>query len=117
MTARTIRRTVFVLIVAAASLAAPHAQVTFERILRAKQEPQNWLSYSGGVYSQRHSELTQITPENVKNLELSWMYQLQSREPSNTRFENTPLVIDGVMYIVQPPNDVIALDAATGRMF
>ena len=50
------------------------AQVTFDRILKAKQEPQNWLTYSGGVLSQRHSELTQITPENVKNLELQWMY-------------------------------------------
>jgi len=116
MTARMIRRAV-VLVLLLASLHTLRAQVTFDRILNAKQEPQNWLTYSGGVYSQRHSELTQITPENVKNLELSWIYQLQSREPSNTRFENTPLVVDGVMYIVQPPNDVIALDAASGRMF
>ena len=116
MTARMIRRTL-VLVLVVASLHTLRAQVTFDRILKAKQEPQNWLTYSGGVYSQRHSELTQITPENVKNLEMSWMYQLQSREPTNTRFEVTPLVVDGVMYIVQPPNDVIALDAVTGRMF
>src|SRR4029077_13356656 len=31
--------------------------------------------------------------------------------------ETTPLVVDGVMYVSQPPNDVIALDAATGRVF
>src|SRR5712691_1607919 len=117
MTVRTIRRTLSLVLLVVASLHTLRAQVTFDRILKAKQEPQNWLTYSGGIYSQRHSELTQITPENVKNLELAWMYQLQSREPTNTRFENTPLVVDGVMYIVQPPNDVIALDAVTGRQF
>ena len=102
------------LVAAAASL---DAQVSFDRLVRASQEPHNWLSYSGGYFSQRHSELTQITPANVKNLESAWIYQLNSREPTSTRFEVTPLVVDGIMYIVQPPNDIIALDAVTGRPF
>ena len=42
--------------------------VPFERILRANQEPQNWLTYSGTTMSQRHSLLNQITPENAKDL-------------------------------------------------
>ena len=33
------------------------------------------------------------------------------------KFEATPLVVDGVMYTVQAPNDVVALDAETGRQF
>ena len=33
------------------------------------------------------------------------------------KFEATPLVVDGVLYTVQAPNDVVALDAATGRIF
>ena len=45
-------------------------QVSFDRIFRAEREPQNWLSYSGTVFNQRHSLLTQIAPGNVKNLEL-----------------------------------------------
>src|SRR5947209_5760915 len=49
------------------------AQVSFDRIVRADKEPHNWLTYSGGVQSQRHSTLTQITPDNVKNLELQWV--------------------------------------------
>ena len=49
---------------------AAGAQVTSERLLRAAEEPQNWITYSGGYASQRHSLLTQITPANVKNLEL-----------------------------------------------
>jgi alcohol dehydrogenase (cytochrome c) len=89
------------------------AQVSFDRILKAGQEPQNWLTYSGTVTSHRHSLLTQITPENVKNLELQWVFQARSLE----KFEATPLVVDGVMYTVQAPNDVVALDATTGRIF
>jgi alcohol dehydrogenase (cytochrome c) len=89
------------------------AQVSFDRILRADNEPQNWLTYSGGFMSQRHSQLTQIAPENVKNLELQWLFQARSLE----KFEATPLVVDGVMYTVQAPNDVVALDAASGRVF
>ncbi|MCU1335268.1 MAG: Pyrrolo-quinoline quinone [Bryobacterales bacterium] len=101
----------FVLLVV--SIASLSAQVTFDRILNAGKEPQNWLTYSGGTSSQRHSTLTQITPDNVKNLELQWIFQSRSLE----RYEATPLVVDGVMYTVQNPDDVLALDAATGRVY
>jgi alcohol dehydrogenase (cytochrome c) len=89
------------------------AQVSFDRLLNAAKEPQNWLTYSGSMMSQRYSPLTGITPENVKNLELQWVYQARSLE----KFEATALVVDGIMYTVQAPNDVLALDAATGRVF
>src|ERR1700745_2515019 len=88
-------------------------QVTFNRILNANKEPQNWLTYSGTPLSQRHSLLTQITPANVKSLELQWVFQAQSLE----KFEATPLVVDGVLYTVQAPNDAVAMDAETGRIF
>ena len=89
------------------------AQVTSKRLLDAAREPQNWFTYSGGYSSQRHSLLNQITPANVKQLEMKWVFQARSLEA----FETTPLVVDGVMYLTQPPNDVVALDARTGRMF
>jgi alcohol dehydrogenase (cytochrome c) len=89
------------------------AQVSFDRLLNAPKEPQNWLTYSGSNMSQRYSPLTQVTPENVKNLELQWVYQARSLE----KFEATALVVDGILYTVQAPNDVIALDAVTGRVF
>ncbi len=89
------------------------AQVSFDRILAAGNEPQNWLTYSGSTMSQRYTTLNQITPENVKNLELQWMFQARSLE----KFEATPLVVDGIMYTVQAPNNVVALDAVTGRVF
>jgi alcohol dehydrogenase (cytochrome c) len=89
------------------------AQVSFDRLLNANKEPQNWLTYSGTNLGQRYSLLTQITPANVKNLELQWVWQAKSLE----KFEATALVVDGVMYTVQAPDDVVALDAATGRVF
>ena len=89
------------------------AQVTFERLLNADQEPQNWLTYSGGYSSTRHSGLDQITPANVDDLELKWVFQARSLE----NFTATPLVVDGIMYVTQPPNDVVALDARTGSVF
>src|ERR1700675_2747946 len=89
------------------------AQVSFDRLLNAGKEPQNWLTYSGSMMSQRYSPLTQVTPQNVKNLELQWVYQARSLE----KFEATPLVLDGILYTVQAPNDVVALDAVTGRIF
>ena len=91
---------------------APVTPVPFERILRANQEPQNWLTYSGNLNSQRHSALTQISPANARDLTLKWVFQSRSLD----KHEVTPLVVDGVMYTVQSPNDVIALDAATGKM-
>src|SRR5437667_2784113 len=103
-------RVLLLIFVAAGSL---QAQVSFDRILRANQEPHNWLTYSGNYNGQRYSPLSQVTPENVKNLELQWIFQARSLE----KFEATPLVVDGVMYTVQAPNDVVALDAATGRIF
>ena len=89
------------------------AQVTSERLLHASDEPQNWLTYSGSYASQRYSALQQISATNVKNLELKWVFQAQSLQ----KFEATPLVVDGVMYLTQSPNDVVALDAKSGRVF
>jgi alcohol dehydrogenase (cytochrome c) len=90
---------------------APVTPVPFERILRANQEPQNWLTYSGNLNSQRHSQLTQISPANAGDLTLKWVYQSRSLD----KHEVTPLVVDGVMYTIQSPNDVVALNAATGK--
>jgi alcohol dehydrogenase (cytochrome c) len=95
------------------NVSALFSQVTFDRLMHPEKEPQNWLSYSGGPQSQRHSALSQITPANVKNLELQWVFQQRSLE----KFEATPIVVDGVMYTTQAPDDVVALDAATGRIF
>ena len=96
-----------------ASASGLYAQVTYEQILSAGDHPQNWLTYNGTYSSQRYSSLDSITPENVTDLESKWVFQ-------NRVFgawQSNPLVVDGVMYVTQRPNDIIALDAKTGRVF
>jgi alcohol dehydrogenase (cytochrome c) len=95
------------------ALAGVDAQVSPERLLRASDEPRNWLTYSGTYGSQRYSLLRELNPANVTRLEQKWIYQADSLE----KFETTPLVVDGVMYITQAPSDALALDAKTGRVF
>ena len=87
--------------------------VTWERLLNAADEPENWLMYSGTLDSKRYSRLDQIHNRNVGNLELKWAYQI----PEIDRAETTPLVVDGVMFVTEAPSNVVALDAATGRQY
>jgi alcohol dehydrogenase (cytochrome c) len=101
-----------VLMAAALSLRLD-AQVTSDRILRAASEPQNWLTYNGTYMSQRYSLLRQIDTTNVRNLELKWVLQNQVYGA----WQSSPIVADGLMYVTQRPNDVLALDAKTGRVF
>src|SRR5262245_4316518 len=89
------------------------AQVSYDRMLRASNEPNNWLTYSGGYMSQRYSLLRGIDRSNVKNLELKWILPNQVFGA----WQSTPLVVDGIMYLTQRPNDVLAVDAKTGRVF
>ena len=90
-----------------------HAQVSYDRLLRAASEPRNWLIYSGSYTSQRYSRLDQVTPANVTRLEHKWTFQNQVFGA----WQSNPLVVDGIMYVTQRPNDVVALDAKTGRVF
>jgi len=89
------------------------AQVPYERILQSGKEPGQWLTYSGGYSSHRHSSLDQVNTGNVGKLRLKWAHQMKSLQ----KLETTPLVVDGIMYATQPPSDVVALDAETGRPF
>jgi alcohol dehydrogenase (cytochrome c) len=100
------------LVLAGALGAGLSAQVTYDRLLHADREPQNWLTYGGGYASQRYSLLTQITRENVKSLSLKWVWRPRYLD----KMEMTPLVVDGVLYAVQN-SEVQAFDAATGRSF
>ena len=87
------------------------AQVPYKRILDAQTEPGNWLTYSGNYKAHRFSPLEQITPQNVARLKPVWVYQIDGRG----RFETSPIVVDGIMYVTEPPTRVAALDVRTGR--
>ena len=89
------------------------AQVPYDRIVNAAEEPENWLTYNGDYMSQRYSRLDQITPDNVTNLELKWILQNQVFGA----WQSNPIIVDGVMYVTERPNSVMAVDASTGRVF
>src|SRR4051812_14345542 len=96
---------------AVAQTSAPQINVPYERILNASKEPQNWFTYGGNYSAHRHSTLTQITPQNVANLKAIWTYQ----QSDTSKWEVTPIVVDGIMFISERPNIVTALDARSGR--
>jgi alcohol dehydrogenase (cytochrome c) len=96
----------------AIGLGAQGPPVTYDRLVSAGREPGNWLMYSHTYDGWRYSALDQITAQNVKNLRVKWLFQGRHQE----KFETTPLVVDGVMYLTRPENDVFALDAETGRV-
>ncbi|MYA66500.1 MAG: PQQ-dependent dehydrogenase, methanol/ethanol family [Gammaproteobacteria bacterium] len=97
-----------------ALLAAPaYAQISYERILQAENEPESWLTYNGGYMSQRYSRLTQIDQDNVGDLELRWLLQNQVFGA----WQSSPIVADGVMYLTERPNSIMAVDPVTGRVF
>jgi alcohol dehydrogenase (cytochrome c) len=98
--------------------AASSTNVTYDRLLHAEREPQNWLSYSGNYAGQRYSPLTQINRSNVKTLQLKWSYHPLYTKNGNSqnKMENTPIVADGVMY-TGTALEVVALDAVTGRQY
>jgi PQQ-dependent dehydrogenase (methanol/ethanol family) len=73
----------------------------------------NWLMYGRDYTNQRWSPLTQINTGNVQNLRVSWIYQTGISRLGS--FENTPVVVDGVMYVTTPYNVAMAVDARTGK--
>src|SRR5258708_7521709 len=78
-----------------------------EQVLHPKTG--EWPTYYGSMSGNRHSALDQINARNVSRLQLQWTHSLPY-----FLLQTTPLMIDGVMYVTGP-NQVIALDARTGR--
>ncbi len=80
---------------------------------------QAWPAVGGNQGGQRFSDLTQITADNVDQLEVAWTYHtgdVSSGTESHgaTTFQATPLVVNGSMYFCTAYNRIIALDPATG---
>ncbi len=73
----------------------------------------NWPAYLGDKQSSQYSSLDQITPANVNELEVAWVWYAGDAEGS-TQIQCNPLVIDGVIYATTPRLNLVALDAATG---
>jgi glucose dehydrogenase len=65
----------------------------------------DWTAYGKDAQGSRHSALTQIDSTNVASLAVAWTYHTGEPLPTADRkrsLEVTPLVADGVMYVVTP---------------
>jgi len=73
----------------------------------------NWTTYGGNDWNQRYSTLAQINPTNVKNLVPRMVFQTGIGRLGS--FENTPVVVENMMYVTTPYNTAMAYDLSTGQ--
>src|SRR5213594_1189396 len=81
-------------------------EISNQQLLDGLKNPSRWLTYSGDYSGQRHSPLTQITPSNVQQLSVQWAFQ--TGVPG--RFEASPIIIDGMVYVTGPSNNAWGID-------
>jgi len=84
----------------------------------ADRSGENWGYYLGNPAQTHYSTLDEITPANVKNLEVAWTYDAGRAVDGpfgKADMEGNPLVVAGRMWVVSPTGRVICLDAATGK--
>jgi len=80
---------------------------------RSGSDPQHltWQTYGGGPDQSKFVALSQITKENVGQLEVAWFYPTND----NNTYTFNPIVVDSVMYVLAKSNSLVALNAATGE--
>jgi alcohol dehydrogenase (cytochrome c) len=76
-------------------------------------DPADWLMVRGGYRAWSHSALKQVNKDNVKSLRLAWVWAMNDGTGAN---EPTPLVHNGILYLVNVDNIVQALDGRTGEI-
>jgi alcohol dehydrogenase (cytochrome c) len=74
--------------------------------------PEDWLIFGRNYQRHSYSPLNQITRDNVKNLQLKWIWAMNDSGANQT----TPIVHDGIIYLASPSNIVQALDGRTGDL-
>ncbi len=118
-----------ILMVASASgfagMFVPHPTVAFAGAASAltpvdpANEQKNWEAYGNTPGGSRFVALNQITRDNVGKLEVAWTYRTDdmavSADGSGAEDQDTPLQVGDTVFICTPHNNVIALDADTGR--
>jgi alcohol dehydrogenase (cytochrome c) len=82
------------------SHAALAAETTYQRLLNARAEPQNWLMRMGSYDNWNYSPLDRINKGNVANLKVKFMAAISDpNRPSKGNQYFTPLVEDGFLYV------------------
>lgn len=81
----------------------------------------NWSLPGFDVFNTNFNPQTQITNENVADIQLKWLYQVPAK-PAGVEgsiapegIQTTPLVINGIVYFATGYNRIIALEGTTGR--
>ena len=72
----------------------------------------DWLIFRRNYLGHSFSPLDQITTQNVKSLQLQWVWAMNDSGANQT----TPIVHNGVIYLASPSNIVQALDGKTGSL-
>ncbi|HEX7964641.1 MAG TPA: pyrroloquinoline quinone-dependent dehydrogenase [Gammaproteobacteria bacterium] len=80
-----------------------------------------WPAYGGDAGGSRYSPLAEITPANVEELRVAWIFRTGElgegvKDWKRSAFEATPILHDGVLYLTTSSTDVVAVDAATGTL-
>jgi quinoprotein glucose dehydrogenase len=76
----------------------------------------DWSTYGGDPGGTRFSPLAQITPQNVAELRPAWSFRLGAGgDAALPELEVTPIKIDRTLYLCGGTNDIVALDAESGR--
>lgn len=75
-----------------------------------------WAVTGGTKEGIRYSTLDEITPGNVKDLQVAWEYHTGDADTVNhSQIQCNPIIVNGILYGTSPQLKVIALDAATGK--
>jgi alcohol dehydrogenase (cytochrome c) len=90
------------------------AEVTFDRLVNADREPQNWLMNHRTYDAQRYSPLARINRSNVKNLRLAYAVALGGTSVDEN-LESTPLAEDGFLYVVDQWGVLYKIDGRSGE--
>ena len=80
--------------------------------LCSAQTSTGWPVYNGGIDGDHYSKLTQINRDNVHLLQQAWSYDTGEKGGIQTN----PLIVGRTLYAYTPKTEVIALDAATGKL-
>src|SRR5262245_16497815 len=93
--------------------ARPVVEVEGRQILQADKSPGQWLTYAGNYSGHRHSLIPQLNKRNVGNLRLAWVAQLRQVDRD---LEASPIVANGMMFVTESREGVVALDAKEGNV-
>lgn len=77
----------------------------------ATQQHKEWKDYGGGPDHSKYVEFTQITKENVDQLQVEFIVPTYD----NVGYTFNPIIVDNVMYVLGRNNSLMAVDATTGE--